>query len=139
MAEVGARHGVPLPGNHPITIKNPLQPGTYEYGRAFEHFIVIEIMRLCAYLRNDWDLSYLRTNHGAKIDLVIDRPGKPLALMEIKSSEKINDRDVSILNRFARDLPEAEPFCLSRDRHEMLIGKVRCLYWRDGLERLLAG
>ncbi len=117
-------------------MNNLLKPGTYEYGRAFEHFVIIEIIRLNAYQRNDWEISYLRSNHGAEVDLVIDRPGKPLALVEIKSTEKINDRDVSTLNGFARDLPEAQSFCLSCDSHEMSIGRVCCLHWREGLGRL---
>lgn len=113
-----------------------LREGTYEFGRSFEHFVILEIMRLADYARKEWAFSYLRTKDDAEIDLVIDRPGQPKALVEIKSTARIQDADVRSLIRFAADMKPCEAFCLSRDPHEKRIGDVLCLPWIAGCERL---
>jgi len=93
----------------------PLQPGTYEYGRAFEHFIILELKRLCSYARNDFAFSYLRTKDDAEIDLILERPGMRTALIEIKSSTTVEEGDVATLARFLPDFKNAVAFCLSND------------------------
>ena len=70
------------------------------------------------------------------IDLIIERPGMPKALIEITSSEKITERDTQALNHFYPDLGPAEAFCLSRDPHQKKIDAVWCLPWQEGLAKL---
>ena len=118
------------------TLTVELREGTYAFGEAFEHFLIVEIMRLASYARNDWSFSYLKASGEAEIDLVIERPGMPKALVEISSGDRINDRDTGALDRFIPDFAPAEAFCLSRDPHEKKIGPVWCLPWRAGIERL---
>ena len=118
------------------TLDVPLRPGTYEYGRAFEHFVISQVLYLSRYRYPDWRLSYLQTGAGAEIDLVIERPGMPVALIEIKSSERIDDRDVRNLARFTGDFAEALAVCASRDPARMRIGDVLCLHWQDALREL---
>ncbi len=118
------------------TLTQNFGPGTFAYGNAFEHFIILEIQRLSTYLRKDWQLSYLRTKDDAEIDLIIDRPGMPKALVEIKSKEKITEEDTRHLNRFALDIKKSEAFCLSRDPVRKKIGLAHCLPWEQGLREL---
>ena len=110
-----------------------IRSGTYDYGRAFEHFVVVEALRRSAYRQNDYVFSYLRTKDGAEVDLVVERPGKQPALLEIKSSDHVDERDTRGLERFLRDMPGAEGYCLSRDPVPKRIGNVSALPWRDGL------
>ncbi|MBI4860990.1 MAG: ATP-binding protein [Candidatus Riflebacteria bacterium] len=113
-----------------------LVPGTYDYGRAFEHFVIVEAARRSAYRQNDYALSYLRTKDDAEIDLVVERPGMAPALVEIKSSDRVDERDTRTVDRFLKDLPGATGFCLSRDPIAKVIGSVRALPWWAGLEEL---
>lgn len=119
------------------TLQSGIVEKTYGFGDAFEHLVILEILRAIDYRRLDWKLSYLRTNHGAEIDVVIERPGLPLVLVEIKSTEKLVDRDVSTLNRFASDMPDAHCYCLSRDCNPAQIGKARCRHWLEGLNEIV--
>ena len=57
------------------TLDVPLQPGTYEYGKAFEHFVITQILHLSRYRYPDWRLSYLRTGAGVEIDRGDRAPG----------------------------------------------------------------
>jgi uncharacterized protein len=118
------------------TLTQSFGPGTYAYGNAFEHFIILEIHRLNSYRRKDWRLSYLRTKDDGEIDLIIDRPGLPRALVEIKSKDRITEADVIHLNRFARNMPQNEAYCLSRDPIKKRIGLTLCIPWQEGLKEL---
>lgn len=71
-------------------LETGMAQSTYGYGRAFERFVIIESIRAANYLKNDFRFSYLRTKDNAEIDLIIDRPGLPLALVEIKSTLRLS-------------------------------------------------
>jgi predicted AAA+ superfamily ATPase len=118
------------------TLGVTLQAGTHAFGSAFEHLVILEAMRLGDYRSNDWRFSYLRTKDDAEIDLVIDRPGQPIAIVEIKSAERVQERDAAGIQRFVPDFESCEAFLLSRDRREKRIGSVWCLPWEDGLLKL---
>lgn len=118
------------------TLTVHLQPGTYAYGKAFEHFIVTEALRRSHYLQNDFRFSYLKTKDGAEIDMIIERPGLPTALLEIKSSRSVDEHDVRAIARFRADMPNTEGFCLSLDPIPKRIGAVDLLPWEEGLRRL---
>ena len=118
------------------TLNQDLTPGTYGYGKAFEHFIILEALRLNSYKRRDFRFSYLRTKDGAEIDLIVERPGLPAVLIEIKSSDRVDDRDTRALERFLPDFPKAEAFCFSRDPRGKKIGRVSALPWNEGLKEI---
>ena len=118
------------------TLDVPLNPGTYEYGKAFEHFVITQIVHLSQYRYPDWRFSYLQTGAGVEIDLVIERPGLPTAIIEIKSSERVDERDTRNLARFTGDFPEPLALCISRDPTRMHIDDILCVHWRNALAEL---
>ena len=118
------------------TLDVPLNAGTYEYGKAFEHFVITQIVHLSRYRYPDWRLSYLQTGAGVEIDLVIERPGLPAALIEIKSSGRVDERDVRNLARFTGDFVDPLALCISRDPARMQMDGVLCTHWREALEAL---
>lgn len=63
------------------TIATGLHKSTFEFGRLFETFIVNEILKLNSYNKKNYSFSYLRTKDDAEIDLIIERPGCPIALV----------------------------------------------------------
>ena len=106
------------------------------YGRAFEHFVILEIVRARDYCQNDYRFSYLRTKDDAEIDLIIDRPGRPPALIEIKSTDRVEPRHVRDLARFLPDFPGADAYCFSRDPLRKRIDGVLAVPWEEGLAEL---
>ena len=118
------------------TLDIPLLPQTYDFGEAFEHFIILEIMKLAEYQRKSWKYSYLLTKDGAEIDLIIDRPGQSPLCIEIKSSDKVTDRDLKNLSRLGEDIPGSTLYCLSRDSRKKRIGNVRCFEWSEGIQNI---
>lgn len=65
--------------------------------------------------RHDFRFSYFRTKDGAEIDLVIERPGRLLALVEIKSATNPTDEDVTHLRNLRDEFGEHDAYCFSND------------------------
>lgn len=114
----------------------PLTPKTAAYGEAFEHFIILEFARLCSYFQPDYRLSFLRTSGDVEIDLVVERPGKSLLCVEIKSSSSVSENDVSSFSRITKDIPDCEALVLSQDRFAKQFDHVKCYPWHEGLKEI---
>lgn len=121
------------------TLTVDLLPQTYAFGDAFEHFLILEIVRCNAYRQADFRFSYFRTHEDAEIDLVIDRPGKRPLLVEIKSSAAVDATDMKSFERIARDFGGGEALCLSRDPVRRQVGAVTIFPWQDGLRYIFGG
>ncbi len=111
-------------------------PGTYEYGNAFEHFILLEVMKLNEYSRKDYRFYYLRTKAGVEIDLVIERPGMPYALVEIKSSNRVQDRDLNALLSFSKNFKKPDLFCWCNEKTGRISKGVTLLNWAEGIKEV---
>ena len=118
-----------------LTLKQSLVPKTNAYGRAFEHFIVLECFRLNQYTASDYKLSHYQTTAGGEIDLVLSRDKQVIAI-EIKSSDKIDLVEVKKMSRVAEALKASKLFYVSQDKTRSKIGNVQCLYWKDFLEEI---
>ena len=118
------------------TLSLPLLPQTYDYGEAFEHFIILEVIKLIEYQRKNWKYFYLLTKEGAEIDLILERPGKKTLCIEIKSSKKIVKKDLQNLIRLGSDIPQSSLYCLSRDPIKRKVKNVTCIEWRAGLKEI---
>ena len=71
------------------TLRMELVPQTFAYGKAFEHWVILEAMKMNEYRRLDYQFMYLKTKDDAEIDLIIERPGEKTLLVEIKSSVQV--------------------------------------------------
>ena len=118
------------------TLTVELRPGTHAYGRAFEHLVIAEAIRRSHYLQNDYRFSYLRTKDGAEVDLIVERPGRSTALVEIKSSLRIDEADLRGVRRFHEDMPHTEAFCLCLEPAARKVGSVTVLPWEEGLDTI---
>ena len=122
------------------TLKVPVEPRTAAFGDLFENFIVNEVMRLNSYHRLDYKFCFYRTDAGAEVDLIIQRPGKPALALEIKSTNRPSSSDCRGLLSFAEILPSAELSLVCLIDHPQLFrfGKrsVRAQPWRECLRRL---
>ena len=90
----------------------PIEKQTSEYGKFFESWFINECHRLNEYYQLDYKFSYLRTKDDAEIDLIIERPNKSITLVEIKSTDQIEDRHLKHLKHFKKDFPTADLICV---------------------------
>jgi uncharacterized protein len=111
----------------------PLTPKTTAYGDAFEHFVLLEFVRLCSYFQPEYRFSFIRTIGDIEVDLVIERPGKPLLCVEIKSSDTVNESDISSFIKITKDIPDCQAIVLSQDRFMKKFDHVTCYPWKQGI------
>ena len=116
---------------HLLTV--PPVPGTSYYGDLFEQLVIRELHARSEYEQLDWRLSYLLTKAGQEIDLVIQRPGRPMALVEIKSTDRVRAEHCATLQAFQGDFPDADLYLLSRDPTPQRFGRIQALPWEAGV------
>jgi predicted AAA+ superfamily ATPase len=121
------------------TLSVPLLPGNHAYGNTFEHFVLTECIRLKHYFQPEYQFSYIRTPSDVEVDLVIERPGKPLLLIEIKSSTQVDQFMLSSFIRFSKDVPNSQAICLSNDPYPKLIENITVMPWQQGLKDIFLG
>lgn len=114
----------------------PVQPMTTEYGRAFEQFVVLECIKLNAYFELDYKFSYLTTKAGAEIDLIIERPGLPTILMEIKSAGLSLPEDGRHLKGFLSDFEEPVAIVASQDLTRRKHDRITHMHWVEALREI---
>jgi predicted AAA+ superfamily ATPase len=119
------------------TLNLPLEESTFEYGNAFEHFIITEVYKLVGYFHDEYRLHYLKTKDDVEVDLVIDRPGQPLLFIEIKSSKNVRAEDLSKFIKITKEFGDCEAICLSRDECKKKIHNVMVYPWQEGLKALV--
>ncbi len=120
------------------TLTVPLSPRTSAYGDAFEHFIILEIRKLIDYFPTEYRLSFLMTQSGNEIDLIIERPGKYLLCIEIKSSDCIQRDDLHGYLQLTRDIPNSEAIVLSRDPYLKQFDHVIAYPWQQGIGKIFS-
>jgi len=113
----------------------PLTEQTSAYGNIFEHFMILQCKQLASYANNEYRFSYLATKDGAEIDLVVERPGKKILFIEIKSSKNVEARHLKTLHTMAKDYGECEAVCFSRDTFIKQLDGITVYPWQEGLKR----
>ena len=115
------------------TLGDAITPGTSFYGDLFEHWVIHGIVRQNSYRERDFRLSYFKTQKGSEVDLVMTR-AKEIYLIEIKSSDKIDQVEVLALSRLALNFGrEAKAYYLSRSSQRVDIAGVECWNWQEWL------
>lgn len=113
----------------------PYEPGNTAYGDAFEHFVILECLKLCSCFFEEYRFSYIHTKDDVEIDLVVERPGQPLLLIEIKSTSNITKDAIASLWHFTKDMPDSEAVCFSNDSLEKKWEHVQAMHWIEGIKR----
>ncbi len=115
------------------SLDSPPVVGTSGYGVYFESFLINEIYRCNAYSQKDYKLSHYQTSTGQEIDLVLSK-GKKTILIEIKSTSRIDPKEVQHFEMISEGFKGAEKFYLSLDPVASKIQGVNCLHWQDFLD-----
>lgn len=117
-------------------------PDPVRTGRLFEQWTVLETHRMLNYLGSEAGLYFWRTNHGAEVDLIIEKYGKPVAAFEIKSTSHISGNHLSGLRAFREDYPDVPLHVVAQVEHPFRLDDVLVLPWKtyvQSLRRYLTG
>jgi predicted AAA+ superfamily ATPase len=117
------------------SLESKPSPSTSAFGDLFEAFIIQEVFRLNSYFNLDWRMSFFRTKNNSEVDLILTK-GRETILIEVKSYENKNSKDIDRLNRLAPDF-KARAYFVSRDELEEKSDKTTCLHWQSFLKLLI--
>ena len=121
--------------NHLLHRSN-LQQGSVDFGHAFEHLMIQELIAYLSYSESDKALSYWRTANGYEVDAVI---GNGLVAIEFKSSEEVQSKHTKGLKAFAEEYADARLIVVSMDINPRISNGVEILPAMDFLKLLWAG
>jgi len=114
-----------------------IEPGTEEFGRAFEHFLVEEVRAYLAYTERHWPLSFWRTSTGLEVDLIV---GDLDLAIEVKATRLVDDRHLRGLRALRDDQRVRRAVVVSLDPVPRKLPDGIVVYpWRTFCAALWAG
>ena len=101
-----------------------MQQGSADFGHAFEHLMVQEIVAYLGYRFIEGGLSYWHTSSGLEVDAII---GDALVAIEFKSCTEVQRRHLSGLKAFKEEHPDCRAIVVSMDERPRLLLEVEVL------------
>ena len=120
--------------NH-LAKRGEVLPKSDVFGRAFEHFIVMEMRAYLAYARRRLPLTYWRSTSGFEVDAIV---GDKLAV-EIKSTDLISEKHTKGLRSFKEEGLVRDYAVVSLDLRKRDMDGVTIYPWTDFLDRMWRG
>ena len=111
------------------------RPSGPEFGRALEHFILMEILAYRSYRDRDFPIRFWRTKTGLECDFVLGRDGE--VAIEVKGTNNVQTRDLNGLRAYADEHRPRRAVLVSNEAAPRRTSDgLWILPWRDFLERL---
>ena len=113
------------------------QRGSFEFGKSFEHYILMELRAYQAYRQPDLPIAFWRTSTGQEVDFILGE--KDLAI-EIKGSQRVHPGDLTGFRALKEDGPVKRCIvvCLENQPRKVA-GAVEILPWALFLKCLWSG
>ncbi len=118
-----------------ITKRTLAAPRGEEFGRAFEHFILMEIQAHRAYHSLDYDIRFWRTKSGLEVDFVL---GAGEIAIEVKSGS-LRPENFRGIRAFVDEHHPRAAIVVSLESRPSVRDGIQVLPWREFLRRLWDG
>ena len=111
--------------------------GSAEFGKAFEHYLLMELRAYQAYRQPEAAISFWRTSTGQEVDFIM---GDMELAVEVKGSARVHAGDVTALLALLEDrrVKHCVIVCLEEEPRR-IHRQIEVLPWRLFLERLWSG
>src|SRR5574344_781744 len=116
--------------------RHSLKRGTDDYGHAFEHLVMQEIIAYKGYKDKKEIISYWRTYDKKEVDAVI---GDAKVAIEIKSAEEVKTRHKKGLKAFHEEHPDCRLILVSLEPVTRKVEDIELIYVLDFLKMLWNG
>jgi predicted AAA+ superfamily ATPase len=113
-----------------------IEMGSESFGKAFEHFIYLELYAHSKYSDLNYLISYWRTASQIEVDFIL---GDHEVAIEVKSTNMVSLRHIKGLKSFADEYPVKKLIVVSNDPYPRKIENVDILPWNVFLEKLWTG
>lgn len=116
--------------------RRALQPGSTDFGHAFEHLVIQEIVAYLGYHGKLEKLSYWHTYNDYEVDVVL---GDAEVGIEIKSTDEVQLRHLHGLKAFKEEYPKGRMIVVSLDPNPRLFKEVEVWPVKLFFEQLWSG
>ncbi len=117
-----------------LTRRGVVEPGSELFGRAFEHFLFMEIRAHANYSETNYPIAYWRTVSQIEVDFIL---GDHEIAVEVKSTSQAGNHHLKGLRALKEELVARHYILVSLDaRPRKTEDGIEILPWREFLERL---
>jgi predicted AAA+ superfamily ATPase len=106
------------------------------FGRALEHFVLMEILAHQSYRELGYGVHFWRTKSGLEVDFVL---GDGEVAVEVKGASRADPSDLRSLRAFTEDNRPRRALLVCNERAPRVVEGIEVLPWREFLARLWAG
>lgn len=107
-----------------------------DFGRAFEHFILMELWAHRRYTEKDYDIRFWRTKTGYEVDFIL---GDGQVAIEVKGTSRVDDTDLRPLAAFVEEYKPAKAIVVCNEPRSRQKSSILILPWREFLNKLWNG
>ena len=104
-----------------------------QFGKAFEHFIIMEIYAYRSYKELDFNINFWRTKSGLEVDFIL---GEAELAIEVKGTKRIDKKVLRGLTAFIEEYSPKKAIVVSNEKAERVHGNIRIMPWRKFLANL---
>jgi len=119
-----------------ITRRNIAEARGEAFGKAFEHFILMELTAHASYSGLGYEINFWRTRQGVEVDFIL---GGGQVAVEVKGASRIENRDCRSLHAFAAEHKPGKTILVCGEREERVVGAAHIVPWQSFLKQLWAG
>ncbi len=111
--------------------------GSSDFGKSFEHYILMELKAYQAYRAPDLDIRFWRTANGQEVDFIL---GDMQVAIEIKGSARVHDGDLRGLRALAEESRVRKSLVVCLEREPRVVApSIEVLPWKRFLDGLWSG
>ncbi len=104
-----------------------------QFGKAFEQFILMEIIGYRSYRDYDFEINFWRTKSGLEVDFILN---KGEIAIEVKGKDLIDTRDLNNLTAFIDTYSPRRAIVVCNERLKRKVNNIEIMPWRVFLEDL---
>ncbi|MFZ2356843.1 MAG: AAA family ATPase [Candidatus Omnitrophota bacterium] len=107
-----------------------------EFGKALEHFILMEITAYRSYSGKDFAIHFWRTKTGLEVDFIL---GNGETAIEIKGASRIDKKDIHGSEAFLQTYSPKKSIIVCNEKEKRIHNNIEILPWEIFLGQLWAG
>jgi uncharacterized protein len=107
---------------------------TREFGKSFEHYLLMELKAYQAYQNPELSLHYWRTSNNQEVDFIL---GEMEVALEVKAANRVNEFDTKHLQCLSESHTLKQKLLISFEKESKQFSNgVKCLHWETFLKML---
>lgn len=107
-----------------------------DFGKALEHFILMEVIAHRSYHEAEYAIQFWRTKTGLEVDFIL---GNGEVAIEVKGTNRVDGRDLRSLHTFVDEYSPRQAIIVCNESKERVVGDIRITPWRVFLRNLWEG